>query len=201
MNVLFVCTGNTCRSPMAAALFNKIAVEKDLPVKIESAGIFANEGDAASAEAIAIMKAYDIDLLGHHAQNINTELLEKSDLVLTMTMAHKMVLEQNKEEQDKRMKEVEEKFNGIRKKYRKLRNIIAHEEGAFAELDEITKADIVWLNRFARSVARRFDPVSRYERKARNYALWRRLRVAFIFILALAVLAVAFVILKDLGNI
>ena len=86
-------------------------------------------------------------------------------------------------------------------KYRKLRNIIAHEEGAFAELDEITKADVVWLNRFARSVSRGSDPVSRYERKARNYALWRRLRVAFIFIIALAVLAVAFVILKDLGNI
>ena len=81
------------------------------------------------------------------------------------------------------------------------RYIMVHEEGAFAELDEITKADVVWLNRFARSVARRSDPVSRYERKARNYALWRRLRVAFIFILALVVLAVAFVILKDLGNI
>lgn len=94
MNVLFVCTGNTCRSPMAAALFNKIAVDMDLPVKIESAGLFAKEGDTASAEAIACMRAYDIDLLGHHAQNINTELLEKSDLVLTMTAAHKMVLEE-----------------------------------------------------------------------------------------------------------
>lgn len=94
MNVLFVCTGNTCRSPMAAALFNKIALERDLPVRIESAGLFANDGEPASAEAVTAMKAYDIDLLGHKAKTVNAELLEKSDLVLTMTGAHKMVLEQ-----------------------------------------------------------------------------------------------------------
>ena len=94
MNILFVCTGNTCRSPMAAALFNKIATEKDLDVRIESAGSFAEEGAPASTEAIIVMKEYDIDLLGHHAQPINTELLEKSDVILTMTAAHKMLLEQ-----------------------------------------------------------------------------------------------------------
>ena len=93
MNVLFVCTGNTCRSPMAAALFNKIAVERNLDVRIESAGLFAVEGEPASSEAVIAMKKYGIDLLGHHAQPINTELLEKSDLILTMTAAHKMVLE------------------------------------------------------------------------------------------------------------
>ncbi len=94
MNILFVCTGNTCRSPMAAALFNKIAMGKNLDVRIESAGLFASDGENASNEAIIAMQKYDIDLLGHHAQSVNTELLEKSDIILTMTAAHKMVLEQ-----------------------------------------------------------------------------------------------------------
>ena len=79
---------------MAAALFNKIAVEKNLDVRIESAGLFANDGDEAPTEAVVAMKKYGIDLLGHHAQSINTELIEKSDLILTMTAAHKLVLAQ-----------------------------------------------------------------------------------------------------------
>lgn len=95
MNILFVCTGNTCRSPMAAALFNKIAMERKLDVRIESAGIFANDGDPATTEAVVAMKKYNVDLLGHHAQSINTELVEKSDLILTMTAAHKLVMEQS----------------------------------------------------------------------------------------------------------
>ncbi len=94
MNILFVCTGNTCRSPMAAALFNKIATHQDLDVRIESAGLFAEESEGASTEAVIAMKAYDIDLLGHHAQSVNAELIEKSDLILTMTAAHKLLLAQ-----------------------------------------------------------------------------------------------------------
>ena len=91
MNILFVCTGNTCRSPMAAALLNKVAVEKNLDIRIESAGIFANDGENASSEAIIAMQAYGIDLTGHHAEQITEELIEKSDLILTMTPAHKLV--------------------------------------------------------------------------------------------------------------
>lgn len=94
MNILFVCTGNTCRSPMAAALFNKIATEKALDVRIESAGLFANDGEAASANSIDAMKDYGIDLSGHRAKNVNAELLEQVDLALTMTASHKMALKQ-----------------------------------------------------------------------------------------------------------
>lgn len=92
MNILFVCTGNTCRSPMAAALFNKIAVEKNLDVRIESAGIFADDGASASVGAYTAMKKYGIDLSEHRAKSITTELLEQCDLVLTMTEGHKAQL-------------------------------------------------------------------------------------------------------------
>ncbi len=91
MNILFVCTGNTCRSPMAAALMNKMAIDEGLDIRIESAGIFAQVGAPATNEAIIVMKQYDIDLLSHHAQQINSELIEKSDVILTMTEGQKML--------------------------------------------------------------------------------------------------------------
>ena len=92
MNILFVCTGNTCRSPIAAALFNKIALEKDLDGRIESAGIFAMDGAPASAGAHHAMKKYGIDLEEHRAKSITPELLKQCDLVLTMTEGHKAQL-------------------------------------------------------------------------------------------------------------
>lgn len=70
---------------------NKIAIEENLDVRIESAGIFAKAGEPATNEAIIVMKKYDIDLLSHHAQEINSELIEKSDVILTMTEGQKML--------------------------------------------------------------------------------------------------------------
>lgn len=93
MNILFVCTGNTCRSPMAAAIMDKIAVENELDVFIESAGIFAGEGDSASDNAIEALKQYSIDLSGHRTQPVTEDLLKQSDLILTMTEGHKKLIE------------------------------------------------------------------------------------------------------------
>ena len=63
-------------------------------------------------------------------------------------------------------------------KYRKARNIIAHEDGAIDQLDALTKDDIKWLNRFAKSVSHKRDPISRYERKARRYSICLHLTTA-----------------------
>lgn len=92
MNILFVCTGNTCRSAMAAAIMNKIAVENDLDILIESAGVFAAGGESASENAVKAVAKYGIDMSGHRAQPVTDDLIKQSDLILTMTEGHKQLL-------------------------------------------------------------------------------------------------------------
>ena len=84
-------------------------------------------------------------------------------------------------------------------KYRKLRNIIAHEDGAMDRLDELSKSDVKWINRFAKTVSAKRDPVSRYQRKARRYALWKKVRGVLIFLLIVAIGVCAYLILNMLG--
>ena len=81
-------------------------------------------------------------------------------------------------------------------KYRKIRNVIAHEDGALDNHDELTKSDVKWVNNFAKSVKKKHDPVSRYERMAARYALWRKVRVVLIALLVVAIAVGAYIILK-----
>lgn len=92
MKILFVCTGNTCRSPMAAGFMNKAAKENGLDAFAESAGIFAVDGQAATDEAIEAAKRYGVDISAHKATLLNDDMLKSSDLVLTMTQSHKQIL-------------------------------------------------------------------------------------------------------------
>ena len=72
-------------------------------------------------------------------------------------------------------------------RYRNLRNRFAHEPGAIRRTDDIVKDDIRWLSHFRKDVNRRRDPISRYLRKARRYALKRKLKRFFILFLCAAV--------------
>ena len=93
MNILFICTGNTCRSAMAAAIMDKIAQKRNLDVRIESAGISAFDGEAASESAVRALEKYDIDLSYHRSKTVTADLIKQSDLILAMTLSHKQILE------------------------------------------------------------------------------------------------------------
>lgn len=93
-NLLVVCTANIARSPLAAALFEVHARARgmDGQVEIASAGTRAREGDAAAPRSIAIAAGWGVDLKRHRSQPVTDELLSRSDLVLTMTEAHRDLL-------------------------------------------------------------------------------------------------------------
>ena len=97
MRILFVCTGNTCRSPMAAGIARSVAAERGLSeVVIESAGAGANPFPpgvpmpeiGASDGALLVALEHGIDLGGHRAQPLTREVVDRADLVLAMGERH-----------------------------------------------------------------------------------------------------------------
>lgn len=90
MRVLFLCTGNTCRSPMAEAIARRFAAERGLDdLAVASAGTSAWDAAPASDGALLVALEHDLDLNGHRAQVLTRELVAAADLLLTMSPHHR----------------------------------------------------------------------------------------------------------------
>ncbi len=96
-NILFVCSGNSCRSPMAAALFRKLLAEKlgyrsedlgELGYSIHSAGTHAYAGGYATENAIAALAERGIDISNHISRPVTSEMVREADVVYAMSPSH-----------------------------------------------------------------------------------------------------------------
>lgn len=106
--ILFVCTGNTCRSPMAAALLNDMSRPQKLGATqgemtqprfvASSAGLYANDGEPITPEAAAALREADVtsrpdnDYLAHRARTISAALVNDADEIVGLTASHAMQL-------------------------------------------------------------------------------------------------------------
>ena len=86
-NVLFICTGNTCRSPMAVALLRHMASGHDL--EVSSAGTAGLVNAPANPSAIEAMQEIHVDLTSHRSASLNGDMLEEADLIFCMAERHR----------------------------------------------------------------------------------------------------------------
>ncbi|MBQ2847172.1 MAG: low molecular weight phosphatase family protein [Clostridia bacterium] len=89
MNILFVCTGNTCRSPMAEGLFRKMVADKNNEnISCSSAGLFAMTGDEVTPNAVKACERFEVDISAHRARRITSYILDETDKFVCMTPEH-----------------------------------------------------------------------------------------------------------------
>ncbi|MDK2982311.1 MAG: protein arginine phosphatase [Chloroflexota bacterium] len=97
-SVLFVCSANQCRSPMAEVLFTDLVNQNGKPPadwRIASAGVWAYSGMPATSTAVTAMRERGLELKGHRSQGISGYLLKQYNLILCMTLDHKQSMSRN----------------------------------------------------------------------------------------------------------
>lgn len=93
--IMFICTGNTCRSVMAEGLLKKLLEQyNEKRIEVYSAGLHASKGEYTTDEAVKVMKEkYDVNILQHQSINVKESNIKEMDLILCATHAQLTTLE------------------------------------------------------------------------------------------------------------
>lgn len=92
LKLLFICTGNTCRSPMAEGLARKMFGDS---VQVGSAGMVTYGGESANTHALEVLKKHNVDLSGHLSRRIGAELMADANWIIPMTKAQEVALKRH----------------------------------------------------------------------------------------------------------
>ena len=125
--IAFVCTGNTCRSPMAEGIFNKRAEEKGLNVRAVSFGIAAVPGIPASSKAIEVCREIGVDISGHRTHFIYDFEIGDFERFYCMSLSHATILTQSIgiPEENVEIVGVVDPYGGDLEVYRMCRDVLA----------------------------------------------------------------------------
>ncbi len=88
LRLLFVCTGNICRSPMAVGLADLISLQRNVDVELDSAGTLGLEGRPAAPKAVAVCHEIGVDLRRHVSKGVSQELVDWAEHVFVMEHVH-----------------------------------------------------------------------------------------------------------------
>jgi protein-tyrosine-phosphatase len=101
-NILFVCTGNSCRSIMAEAYLKKRAQEEGLAIDVRSAGTLGIDNMPPTEQALKVLSEEGVDARDYHSKGLSKELVDWADLVLVMEPSHKVaIIEEDPGAEDK----------------------------------------------------------------------------------------------------
>ena len=125
--IAFVCTGNTCRSPMAEGIFNKRAEEKGLDVRAVSFGMAAVPGLAPAENAVAVCREIGVDISGHRTHFVYDFQLEEFEKIYCMSLSHATILTESIGIPENKVEiiGVVDPYGGSLETYRMCRDVLA----------------------------------------------------------------------------